>query len=123
MIFFSFFSYLVNTLMGADLNNIIKTQRLSDDHVQFLVYQILRGLKVLEYRYFQILKFIEQFRKKNICGNFRLELFRAFYIYIDNIELTADIAKLKNTFIGGNFIYLTSDKATIMYSLFTVHTE
>ncbi len=31
--------------MGADLNNIVKTQRLSDDHVQFLVYQILRGLK------------------------------------------------------------------------------
>lgn len=32
--------------MGADLNNIVKTQRLTDDHVQFLVYQILRGLKV-----------------------------------------------------------------------------
>jgi p38 MAP kinase len=31
--------------MGADLNNIVKTQRLSDDHVQFLIYQILRGLK------------------------------------------------------------------------------
>lgn len=37
--------YLVTHLMGADLNNIIKTQRLTDDHVQFLVYQILRGLK------------------------------------------------------------------------------
>lgn len=33
--------------MGADLNNIIKTQRLSDDHVQFLIYQILRGLKYI----------------------------------------------------------------------------
>ena len=32
-------------LMGADLNNIIKTQKLSDDHVQFLVYQIVRGMK------------------------------------------------------------------------------
>jgi len=31
--------------MGADLNNIVKTQKLSDDHVQFLVYQILRGMK------------------------------------------------------------------------------
>ena len=31
--------------MGADLNNIIKTQQLSDDHVQFLVYQIVRGMK------------------------------------------------------------------------------
>ncbi|KAK2151323.1 hypothetical protein LSH36_367g04000 [Paralvinella palmiformis] len=37
--------YLVTQLMGADLNNIVKTQKLSDDHVQFLVYQILRGLK------------------------------------------------------------------------------
>lgn len=44
--FLLFCSYLVSPLMGADLNNIIKTQRLSDDHVQFLVYQILRGMKV-----------------------------------------------------------------------------
>lgn len=33
--------------MGADLNNIIRTQRLTDDHVQFLVYQMLRGLKYI----------------------------------------------------------------------------
>ena len=32
--------------MGSDLNNIIKQQSLTDEHVQFLVYQILRGLKV-----------------------------------------------------------------------------
>lgn len=32
--------------MGADLNNIVKCQKLTDDHVQFLIYQILRGLKV-----------------------------------------------------------------------------
>lgn len=38
--------YLVTTLMGADLNNIVKCQTLSDEHVQFLVYQLLRGLKV-----------------------------------------------------------------------------
>lgn len=28
------------------MNNIIKTQRLSDDHVQFLIYQVLRAMKV-----------------------------------------------------------------------------
>uniref|UniRef100_A0AAY4EYM2 mitogen-activated protein kinase n=1 Tax=Denticeps clupeoides TaxID=299321 RepID=A0AAY4EYM2_9TELE len=39
--------YLVTHLMGADLNNIVKFQRLSDEHVQFLIYQLLRGLKVL----------------------------------------------------------------------------
>ncbi|GLH15317.1 Eukaryotic translation initiation factor 2-alpha kinase [Gryllus bimaculatus] len=33
--------------MGADLHNIVRTQKLSDDHVQFLVYQILRGLKYI----------------------------------------------------------------------------
>lgn len=32
--------------MGADLNSIVKVQNLSDEHVQFLVYQLLRGLKV-----------------------------------------------------------------------------
>lgn len=45
---FPFFQiYLVTHLMGADLNNIIRTQRLTDEHVQFLVYQILRGLKYI----------------------------------------------------------------------------
>ncbi len=37
--------YLVSSLMGADLSNILKIQRLTNTHVQFLVYQILRGLK------------------------------------------------------------------------------
>ena len=32
--------------MEADLNKILKTQRLTDEHIQFFVYQILRGLKV-----------------------------------------------------------------------------
>ncbi|GCC26806.1 mitogen-activated protein kinase 14 isoform X3 [Chiloscyllium punctatum] len=39
--------YLVTSLMGADLNNIVKCQKLTDDHVQFLIYQILRGLKYI----------------------------------------------------------------------------
>ncbi|KAF6120217.1 mitogen-activated protein kinase 11 [Phyllostomus discolor] len=33
--------------MGADLNNVVKCQVLSDEHVQFLVYQLLRGLKYI----------------------------------------------------------------------------
>lgn len=39
--------YFVSVLMGADLSNILKIQRLSDDHIQFLVYQILRALKYI----------------------------------------------------------------------------
>ncbi|GMT26003.1 hypothetical protein PFISCL1PPCAC_17300, partial [Pristionchus fissidentatus] len=39
--------YFVSLLMGADLSNILKIQRLTDDHIQFLVYQILRGLKYI----------------------------------------------------------------------------
>lgn len=39
--------YMVTQLMGADLNSILKCQQLSDDHVKFLVYQILRGLKYI----------------------------------------------------------------------------
>ncbi|MBN3301909.1 mitogen-activated protein kinase 11 isoform X2 [Amia ocellicauda] len=39
--------YLVTNLMGADLNNIVKFQRLTDEHVQFLIYQLLRGLKYI----------------------------------------------------------------------------
>ncbi|NXT87816.1 MK11 kinase, partial [Anhinga rufa] len=44
---FYFPRYLVTNLMGADLNNIVKCQKLTDDHIQFLIYQLLRGLKVL----------------------------------------------------------------------------
>lgn len=41
----------MTNLMGADLNNIVKCQKLTDDHIQFLIYQLLRGLKVLvEYK-------------------------------------------------------------------------
>jgi len=32
--------YFVTHLMGGDLNNIIKTQALTDDHVQFFTYQV-----------------------------------------------------------------------------------
>uniref|UniRef100_F7BWS0 mitogen-activated protein kinase n=1 Tax=Monodelphis domestica TaxID=13616 RepID=F7BWS0_MONDO len=39
--------YLVTTLMGADLNNIVRCQKLTDEHIQFLAYQLLRGLKYI----------------------------------------------------------------------------
>lgn len=38
--------YVVSELMQTDLSSIIKSpQPLSDDHIQFFIYQILRGLK------------------------------------------------------------------------------
>lgn len=43
--------------MGADLNNIVKFQKLSDEHVQFLIYQLLRGLKVAHCVPFHALSF------------------------------------------------------------------
>lgn len=39
--------YLVQELMETDMNRVLRTQRLSDDHCQYFVYQILRALKVL----------------------------------------------------------------------------
>lgn len=39
-------SYLVMPFMGTDLGKLMKMERLSEDRVQFLVYQMLRGLKV-----------------------------------------------------------------------------
>ena len=38
--------YLVSQLMESDLSEVIRTQKLTDEHIQFLIYQILRGLKV-----------------------------------------------------------------------------
>jgi len=44
--------YLVTNLMDVDLNHLIKKNReeLTDDHIQFIVYQIFRGLKFLHTR-------------------------------------------------------------------------
>ena len=39
--------YVVTELMDADLQNILKTHRLEEEQVQFLVYEILRGLKYI----------------------------------------------------------------------------
>ncbi|XP_027899077.1 mitogen-activated protein kinase 12b isoform X2 [Xiphophorus couchianus] len=39
--------YLVMPFMGTDLGKLMKMERLSEDRVQFLVYQMLRGLKYI----------------------------------------------------------------------------
>ena len=40
--------YIVSDLMDTDLHQIIQSkQALSDDHVQYFLYQILRGLKYM----------------------------------------------------------------------------
>ncbi|BGP55403.1 hypothetical protein JCM8202_003730 [Rhodotorula sphaerocarpa] len=39
--------YLIQELMETDLHRVIRTQTLSDDHVQYFVYQTLRALKAL----------------------------------------------------------------------------
>ncbi|XP_072452557.1 mitogen-activated protein kinase 12 isoform X4 [Notamacropus eugenii] len=41
--------YLVMPFMGTDLSKLMKHEKLSDDRIQFLVYQILRGLKILDF--------------------------------------------------------------------------
>uniref|UniRef100_A0AAX7W643 mitogen-activated protein kinase n=1 Tax=Astatotilapia calliptera TaxID=8154 RepID=A0AAX7W643_ASTCA len=40
--------YLVMPFMGTDLGKLMKLERLSEDRVQFLVYQMLKGLKDLK---------------------------------------------------------------------------
>ncbi|SCU81613.1 LAFA_0C06172g1_1 [Lachancea sp. 'fantastica'] len=39
--------YIIQELMDTDLHRVIATQTLSDDHIQYFIYQILRGLKCL----------------------------------------------------------------------------
>ena len=39
-------SYLVMPFMGTDLGKLMKMERLSEEKVQYLVYQMLKGLKV-----------------------------------------------------------------------------
>ncbi|CAI5448268.1 unnamed protein product [Caenorhabditis angaria] len=39
--------YFVSVLMGSDLQNILKIQRLGDEQIQLLIYQVLRGLKYI----------------------------------------------------------------------------
>lgn len=39
--------YLVSPLMDTDLSDVLKCQTLQDEHIKFLLYQILRGLKYI----------------------------------------------------------------------------
>ncbi|GJJ14862.1 MAP kinase Pmk1 [Clathrus columnatus] len=39
--------YLIQELMETDMNRVIRTQELSDDHCQYFIYQTLRALKAL----------------------------------------------------------------------------
>ncbi|CUM68467.1 uncharacterized protein PRCAT00006192001 [Priceomyces carsonii] len=39
--------YLIQEYMPSDLHKIIATQSLTDDHIQYFIYQILRGLKLI----------------------------------------------------------------------------
>lgn len=40
-------SYIVQDLMETDLYKLLKTQQLSNDHICYFLYQILRGLKYI----------------------------------------------------------------------------
>lgn len=39
--------YLIQEYMPSDLHKTIATQNLTDDHIQYFIYQILRGLKLI----------------------------------------------------------------------------
>lgn len=39
--------YLIQELMETDLHRVIKSQKLSDDHIQYFIYQTLRALKAM----------------------------------------------------------------------------
>ncbi|CAI7039972.1 BEM_collapsed_G0001790.mRNA.1.CDS.1 [Saccharomyces cerevisiae] len=39
--------YIIQELMQTDLHRVISTQMLSDDHIQYFIYQTLRAVKVL----------------------------------------------------------------------------
>ena len=41
------FRYIVQCLMETDMYKLLKTQKLSNDHICYFLYQILRGLKYI----------------------------------------------------------------------------
>lgn len=43
----TFHSYIVQDLMETDLYKLLKTQHLSNDHICYFLYQVLRGLKYI----------------------------------------------------------------------------
>uniref|UniRef100_A0A8C1TPD4 mitogen-activated protein kinase n=1 Tax=Cyprinus carpio TaxID=7962 RepID=A0A8C1TPD4_CYPCA len=86
--------YLVTHLMGADLNNIVKCQKLTDDHVQFLIYQILRGLKVKLHIFNPILDFgLARHTDDEMTGYVATRWYRAPEIMLNwmHYNMTVDI--------------------------------
>jgi serine/threonine protein kinase len=58
--------------MGTDLNNVLKTQELTEQQIVFFTYQILRGLKYLHssniiHRVLIVLFFFKYFTIDVIC--------------------------------------------------------
>uniref|UniRef100_A0A7N8X685 mitogen-activated protein kinase n=1 Tax=Mastacembelus armatus TaxID=205130 RepID=A0A7N8X685_9TELE len=83
--------YFVTHLMGADLNNIVKCQKLTDEHVQFLIYQILRGLKT---RHHSILDFgLARHTDDEMTGYVATRWYRAPEIVLNwmHYNMTVDI--------------------------------
>ncbi|CAL9728158.1 mitogen-activated protein kinase Fus3p [Monosporozyma unispora] len=39
--------YIIQELMQTDLHKVIQTQKLTDDHIQYFIYQTLRGVKMI----------------------------------------------------------------------------
>lgn len=39
--------YIIQELMQTDLHKVIQTQNLTDDHIQYFIYQTLRGVKMI----------------------------------------------------------------------------
>ena len=79
--------------MGADLNNIVKTQKLSDEHVQFLVYQILRGMK-----YVHSAGIIHRVNLHNNLLVFRFLI--QYYIYIYDLAAFLTVLNLFGSTLG-----------------------
>lgn len=85
--------YIVQCLMETDLYKLLKTQRLSNDHICYFLYQILRGLKYIHSA--NVLH--RDLKPSNLLLNTTCDLKVSFYLIKKMVLL---IIKMKKIFIS-----------------------
>lgn len=102
--------------MGADLNNIVKFQRLSDEHVQFLIYQLLRGLKARSFCILFFHKHTYKLKQTDVMISYELQHKLSIFISVLSSHGLTFFPPLKQYIHSAGLIHRVSTFPLLLHS-------